>query len=574
MQTARREESSIIKTYGFVIVIIALLSFSGIFSHSLWKRDEARVAEIGREMWLSGQYVMPTLNRQPFLEKPPLYWWVMSASYGLFGVSDGTARLPSAVFGLLTLLFTFLIGKRLGNNKTGVISMLVLATTTQFFIITHRCLVDNALIFFITLGYYGFFIGYRSEKKKPKWSGYTLMAASCGLAFLSKGLVGPGLIVGPAAITLLLRRDLKELKSILPQIGVGLVIFGAIVAPWIIGLYKAGGSPAIKAYLLQNTLGRMLPSVVGHYAKGHRHPFYYYFGRFPGDFIPWILSLPAVIWYLKRSWPLLSEKKRRGYFLFLALFAAGFILLSLAGTKRGVYLVPLYPLLAVPIGGWLAYVGDTPSRANLLDTITLQAFLGLFAVIVLAATMGAVLIAVFGIGSTGYYSIKPVQDIVRPLLFGIVPAGLAGFFFLGKKVLSLRRAKTPPSLALLFTTALILIFIYQAGAVRIMEPVKSVHRLTTELIAPHLTANTSLAGFRLTEFFKGIIPFDTGKYVNNYEDPALLRRFLEKNPAALVVLQKREAVHLPEAIRNRLELIGEKKYRRHHTAQLYRLQKD
>jgi len=79
--------------------IAAALSFTGIFDHSLWVPDEPRVADIGRAMFQSGDYIVPTLRGKPFVEKPPLGWWVMSGLYRLFGVSTGAARSTSALAG-------------------------------------------------------------------------------------------------------------------------------------------------------------------------------------------------------------------------------------------------------------------------------------------------------------------------------------------------------------------------------------------------------------------------------------------------------------------------------------------
>ena len=551
------------------IILLAVISISGIFSRSLWKPDEPRVAEIGREMWLTHHYAVPTLNQSPFLEKPPLYWWIMSASYEYFGVSDGTARLPSALFGFLTLLFTFLIGKRIGGDKTGVFAALVLATLTEFSIISHRCLVDNALFFFVTLGYYGFFTGYAAEKPRGKWIGYELMALASGLAFLSKGLVGPGLIVAPAVLALLIRRDFREFRQVVPQIGVGILLFLAVVAPWIIELYRVGGKSALQEYLLQNTIGRMLPSAISHYVGGHRHSFAYYFLKLPQDFIPWIIALPATLAFLIHPPESLEKHSRRGLIMALLLFAGGFLLLCLPETKRGLYLVPIYPLLAVGIGGWLAHACNRGYAPKPLERWTLQIILALFAVVPLAVVAGSGFIVLTGIGPRGY-DMAPIVKRMTLMLVLIVPLGIIAFLFLANRFLKAFKSKTAPSCLLLFATVIIFFLAYHEGAVRVMNPAKSIHRFTNKM-RPYMLAETPIAGYKISELTRAMIPFDTGRFVKVFSDPRDLALFLQKSPGALLVIPKSEAENLPAALKARLEFLTGQDYSRHFKVRLYRV---
>ena len=138
------------------VALAAVLSFTGIFNHSLWTPDEPRVAEIGRAMYVNSDGVVPRLGPDPFLEKPPLHWWVMSGFFAAFGVSDGVARFPSAIFGLLVLLLAFDMARRAGGGKAGLFTVGVLATTAGFHGM-HRVLTDTSLAFFVVLGFWAFF---------------------------------------------------------------------------------------------------------------------------------------------------------------------------------------------------------------------------------------------------------------------------------------------------------------------------------------------------------------------------------------------------------------------------------
>ena len=136
----------------------AAVSFAGIGSHSLWTPDEPRDAAVGKAMWASGDLVVPRLNGRPFLEKPPLAWWAQAAGYQVLGVSDATARVTPALFGTLTLLVTFALGRRLGGTRAGWLAAGALASTAEFGEDMGRAIVDPALVLMVTLAYAGFVV--------------------------------------------------------------------------------------------------------------------------------------------------------------------------------------------------------------------------------------------------------------------------------------------------------------------------------------------------------------------------------------------------------------------------------
>jgi 4-amino-4-deoxy-L-arabinose transferase-like glycosyltransferase len=105
------------------------LCFTGIGGHALWSPDEPTGAAVGRAMLESGDLIVPRLNGEPFLEKPPLYWWTQVAVFRLFGASDTTARIPSALFGVLGLLTAWALGRRWGTARQGLLAVCVLGTT-------------------------------------------------------------------------------------------------------------------------------------------------------------------------------------------------------------------------------------------------------------------------------------------------------------------------------------------------------------------------------------------------------------------------------------------------------------
>src|SRR5947209_17842055 len=97
--------------FAFIAALAATILFLNL-SYPLIEPDEGRYAEIGREMLTSGDWVVPTLNGRPYLDKPPLFYWLLAGSFELFGVSARAARLVPALAALLTVLATFAFGRR------------------------------------------------------------------------------------------------------------------------------------------------------------------------------------------------------------------------------------------------------------------------------------------------------------------------------------------------------------------------------------------------------------------------------------------------------------------------------
>ncbi len=182
----------------FVLLMVVLipLCWLGISNHGFWGTDEPRVAEIGREMALTGNLAVPTLNQKPFLEQPPLYYAALAATFKIFGVSDRVARVPSALFAMGGAVALFFLGAMLFGPRAGFLSSFIMATSFEYFQIGHWVLVDSALTCFVVWAMALFMAGYTSGENREKLLYYSLFYLSCTLAFYSKGFIGvviPGL---------------------------------------------------------------------------------------------------------------------------------------------------------------------------------------------------------------------------------------------------------------------------------------------------------------------------------------------------------------------------------------------
>ncbi len=493
----------------FTIVLLAglLWALAGIFERGLWSPDEPREAEVGREMLVSRWSPLPRLDGDPFLEKPPLFVWLMAAGYELLGVSAASARVPGALFSVGSLLVAYFLGRRVGGRWAGLAAAAVLAATFGFAEVAHSSVNDTLLILLVASGH----LALLQAREQDRLSGrmFLLLAGLAGLAFLTKGFIGPLLLGAPALLAFPADREWKRFTHFAPRV-IAACVGGTIVLglPWVLALAHAGGWAAVRVCLIDNTIGRSLPG--GPASFGHAHGPLYYLGAIPLDLMPWTLALPAVL-----LGAILRRDHRRGAARFLAWsVAAGVLLLSLPATKRGLYVVPLYPALAAVIGTWLSRVG---SRAgSRLDRPTLVVLLLACAVIAAAAAAFCGALA-WGQPPSARYA-TAFQVMARSNAHGpelVVMIAAIGFVVLaGLTVLAARRQRT--AVAAAATAALWPgVFLLLWGFVLpLLDPLKNMDAGASE-IATHVPMRESLVGFNLDETTRAVIPFYSGRLIEN-----------------------------------------------------------
>ncbi len=345
-----------IKTISLPLIISIAASlvicFSGIGGHDLWTPDEPRVAAISLDMANTGEFIIPHLAEEPFIEKPPLHFAISALMLRLLGpvINNTTSlRLTSALFGLGVLIFTFLIARRIDRTETGIKSALILCTMVGFIQNYHWIRVDTSLSFFIIAGVWCFVEAYFAEQI------WLLPAAGAltGCAFLTKGLIGPVLIAIPWTgmviywLSTFRKNNLKPLPWTVSHF-ICLLAFLIIGGIWVVLLYQRGGDELWHEWFFVNHLGRFTGTAV---AKGHLkdgQPFYY-FVQLVIYGMPWTPLFLA--WFIAKSIKAVKQRSMDKETLFLFLWGAGsLVLLSIPTTKRGIYLTPALPAFAVMAG--------------------------------------------------------------------------------------------------------------------------------------------------------------------------------------------------------------------------------
>ena len=172
--------------------VVYLTLFYQLGNLSFFGSDEPRYARVGEEMNLRGSYITPTLNFRPWLEKPPLLFWLEAVSFRLFGVHEWSARLPAATLALLSLFIVALLAEELAGRRVALFTGLILCTSGLFFVFARAASTDTLLVALLTTA---MVCGFQATRNPTN-----LWAASAGLALglavLAKGPVAVVLFAG------------------------------------------------------------------------------------------------------------------------------------------------------------------------------------------------------------------------------------------------------------------------------------------------------------------------------------------------------------------------------------------
>ncbi len=297
--------------------------------------DETFYAQTAKEMLARNEWVTPYLYDKPQFEKPILFYWLVEASYKVFGINEFAARFPSAVFGLIGVIAIYFLGALLFGKRAGMLSAVMLAVNVEYVILSRACVTDMVLSTFMLLGALFFFYGYLKGKNYF----YLLSAAGFGLATLTKGPVAILLAGSIIFIYLILAKDLKSIKK-MPVLLMALV-FTITAAPWYLIAYKLHGMSFIDAFFGFHNVTRFLEA---EHKIGSQ--FYYNVPVVLGGFFPWSVFLPVGLWNMFKR----GRNKFKPEIFVLVWFFVIFIFFSISSTKLPTYIFPCFMSLALVTG--------------------------------------------------------------------------------------------------------------------------------------------------------------------------------------------------------------------------------
>ncbi len=356
----RSDRSCLLLVGPLALVLVAL----GLGGRDLWAPDEPRTGEVVREIALTGSWTVLRDNGRPYLEKPPLYFWLAAAAARVTGrVSEFSLRLPASLAGLAGAVTLFYLGRALFGRRTGALGAVVLLTTQKYFMEARWAHPDMLWSCLLLVACLAFHQGHRAAGDRRWLAGFYL---AMGLASLTKGPLGILLPLAAAVVFLAGARDLSFLRRAGLAWGLPLALLPGVL--WLAAYRTAAGAPF--------PLGEGLVRLATRFTQGvhHPRPFAHLATSLPIDLLPWVVFLPGALWHTFPRPGSGMHKDNAYLYSWITVIVAIF---AFSAEKRGVYLLPLLPLLSLLVGRvWdTALQGWEPSPVG--GTVRWSLFAGL-----------------------------------------------------------------------------------------------------------------------------------------------------------------------------------------------------
>lgn len=390
--------------------------------------DEARYAQVAREMFERGDLITPTLGGQLWFEKPSLLYWLMMASYAVFGVSERSARLGPAICGLLSIFAMFWLGSRVSNSagRLGLCSALMLASSLGFIVFSRAASFDIVVTMTLTWALVFFIASEAEERDTQKRKLLAGFYVFIGLSLLAKGLIGFVIPFGiVAAYFVLLKR--RPRKLVWTSLWWGLPLMTLVAATWYGPMLVKHGGHFFDEFIVQHHFARYLSNTYHHPA-----PVYYYVVILVLLSLPWTAFIIDAL--LKaRSWLWRADDALTRMRTFaLVWILVPLVFFSFSNSKLPGYILPVLPALSLLGGERLAVWVDGGTRGRWAMRATGLVCVGLAAsTLIYSARTGTIpthvslIIAAPGV-IAGMLALLPTLGRVIPILsIAIAIAALA-----------------------------------------------------------------------------------------------------------------------------------------------------
>ncbi len=363
-------------------VAVLVVYFSGL-TIPLLGPDEPRYAQVAREMFERGDWITPTLGGFHWFEKPALLYWLEITFYNLFGVSEFSARLGSAFFGLATIASLWILGRNIEGKATNDDRRtpsnfanwlaLIAASTVGIIAFSHGASFDIILTFPITAALVSFFIYDRHKRHAWLFSFYFFV----GVSLLAKGLVG---LVFPFAIVGFYHVLTWKFptRALIVSGFWGTVIAIAVASTWYLPMYLRHGWEFIDQFFIQHHFQRYTSN-----KYLHPQPFYFFFWVLPLMTIPWLPFFVASIWNVGKQIVIsgsvadeTTDANRRSLLLFaLVWLSVPLVFFTFSGSKLPGYILPAVPAAIILTADYVdRFVRKRPSRAYAVEGIAAATF--------------------------------------------------------------------------------------------------------------------------------------------------------------------------------------------------------
>lgn len=331
-----------------IAAVCAFFFFFGLGAFGLVGADEPRYAQIAREMYNRHDWIVPTLNGQPWLEKPVFLYWKIWNSYEIFGVQDWAARIPAAAHASVLVLVAFFFMRRFRPGSETIAAMIT-ASSAAVIAFGRGASTDMPLSALFAMAMLAWWAWHATGRKL--W--LALFYALLGFGALTKGPVAPALAILIVAAYAFLRRDKKIfLRSLWWP---GFLLFFAIALPWYIAV-QIKVPQFFRTFFIEHNLERF-----GTNLYQHSQPFWYYIPVFLLSMVPWIVfTIMAIVESSRISIrrfraPDPVNEKDDGLSLFLLMWIViPIVFFSVSRSKLPGYLLPAIPAAAILTAEYLA----------------------------------------------------------------------------------------------------------------------------------------------------------------------------------------------------------------------------
>jgi 4-amino-4-deoxy-L-arabinose transferase-like glycosyltransferase len=512
----------------FIVLFAAALTCAvGLGRPAITDSDEAFYAEAGREMRESGDLLTPRFNYANRFQKPVLYYWGVTASYAVLGVTEAAARLPAALSGIALAWLAWLCGRRWFDEATGRVAGLVAATSLGPAAIARLALPDLPLALLISLA---IVIGIEAAlvPARPRPWLMTLAGAAAGAAFLMKGPVGivlPGLVL--AALVLIERRWSALAPGPIARAIVAAVLVGA---PWYVAMARAHGSAYLESFFVGDNLERFATD-----RFNDPRPIWFYLPILLAGAFPWS---PFIALWVLPAWRTVRDRLQPDpvHVRLLVWGALPLLLFTISVGKQPRYILPVLLPLAVAIGASL----QRRIRADAGDPGRLFRTCGAIAS-VLIASLGMIL------------TLLPPEPLGVTRVVLLAGGSLAIVMGLASAVVAIWRPRwLPDSLSV---AAVVLMLAAQYGLLSAPGPdrVQDVAAAVRGALQPGTAWTTH-------EVFVRNLVFYVGQREDGPFDEAGLVQWLDADRPALVVLRERDLERIAPLVKVPLYRLGSWRY--------------
>ena len=334
----------------------AFLFFYGLGAFGLIGADEPRYAQVAREMLDHHDWVTPILGGQPWLEKPPLYYWQAMIAYSIFGISDTVARFPSAFDATLLVIAVYLFFWKF-RRGVGIDAALITASCAGIIGYARAASTDMPLAAAFCIGMLAWWAWRESSKRIYLALFYVFIA----LGMLAKGPVAPflaGLII---IVLVAATRDWRLIPKTLWLPGVAL--FFIVASPWYI-LVQLRNPQFFREFIVQHNLDRFSTNLYH-----HPEPFWYYIPVVALALVPWIVFVIAAIVESRRVWwgerVSVQEDRELQFRIFACCWlAVPVVFFSFSQSKLPGYILPAVPAGAILLAAYLFNKFEQESSAS------------------------------------------------------------------------------------------------------------------------------------------------------------------------------------------------------------------